>query len=354
MPFTASVDTYLLFFFSALGVFNGLLLAVYFLFVARPWHISNGFMGALLLALCIRVGKSVFYYFNDDLSGIYIQIGITGCAFIGPFLYFYLHSLIYPDGKMNRRWIYHMLILLPVVLGMGIFYPYRAYYDMWQAWMMDGIYLEWLGYLIAGGVIVYPVLKKRFQAGEKLSPQEFWMGNVYIGTSLIWLAYTTSYITSYISGAITFSFLTYLLGVWYVFRRKKQSILFRQSEKAAPKKLDEARAAALLKRFHQLMEEEAPYQNPQLKSRDLAQSMDISVNELSMFLNGNLGKRFTDCINAYRVARARQLMASHPHYTLEAIGYEAGFHSKSTFYSAFKKVSGVTPARFRKQQASTA
>ncbi|MEM9858038.1 MAG: AraC family transcriptional regulator, partial [Bacteroidota bacterium] len=76
----------LLFFFSALGAFNGLVIGLYFLLVAKPRAASNYFLGLLLLALSIRIGKSVIYYFNPDLAGIYLQLGISGCLFIGPSL----------------------------------------------------------------------------------------------------------------------------------------------------------------------------------------------------------------------------------------------------------------------------
>ena len=59
----------LLFFFSALGAFNGVVIGLYFLLVAKPKTASNYFLGILLLALSIRIGKSVFLYFNDDLAG---------------------------------------------------------------------------------------------------------------------------------------------------------------------------------------------------------------------------------------------------------------------------------------------
>ena len=84
----------IIFFFSALGAFNGFLLSLYFALVAKKRKFSNYFLAFLLLVLSIRIIKSVFFYFNRDLSNIFIQIGLSACTLIGQFLFLYIYLRI--------------------------------------------------------------------------------------------------------------------------------------------------------------------------------------------------------------------------------------------------------------------
>jgi len=54
--------------------------------------------------------------------------------------------------------------------------------------------------------------------------------------------------------------------------------------------------------------------------------------------------------NQYRVEAAKELLLKPDleHYSITSIGYQAGFNSKSTFYTAFKKFTNTTPGKFRK------
>jgi len=80
----------------------------------------------------------------------------------------------------------------------------------------------------------------------------------------------------------------------------------------------------------------------------------ISTSGLSKLMNTHSGSNFSDYINKYRVEEAKKLLGdnSFSAYTIVAIGLECGFNSKSTFYSAFKKFTGVTPTAFRKEATS--
>jgi YesN/AraC family two-component response regulator len=97
------------------------------------------------------------------------------------------------------------------------------------------------------------------------------------------------------------------------------------------------------------METEALYQNPDIKLKDLADKLNVSTHFLSQLLNDNLGQSFAQYINTLRVEESKDLIKNNHHFTLEAIGFEAGFSSKSSFYSTFKKITGVTPAMYKRQ-----
>ncbi|NJN50097.1 MAG: AraC family transcriptional regulator [Polaribacter sp.] len=60
---------------------------------------------------------------------------------------------------------------------------------------------------------------------------------------------------------------------------------------------------------------------------------------------------FTDFINQFRVDFAKQMLGNKEfkNYTITAIGLEAGFNSKSSFYAIFKKFTNVTPLEFQKK-----
>jgi AraC-like DNA-binding protein len=79
----------------------------------------------------------------------------------------------------------------------------------------------------------------------------------------------------------------------------------------------------------------------------VARKINISGHQLSQLLNDNLGKSFAAYINEYRIDRACELIANDRGIKLEEIGYEVGFNSKSTFYTAFKKHRGTTPSLYK-------
>jgi len=336
------------FFFSALGAFNGLLLSSYFFFFAKRRTVSHYFLGALLLALSLRVGKSVLFYFDHDLPKIYLQIGLSACFFIGPTLYFFLKSGLNSIKSLPRDWGIHLLVLFSLIALGGIILPYQQYPWVWNRVYVPIIYTEWAVYVAASGILMKEVLKKVFFQRAEAKPYDLWLASIYLINVLIFAAFLWAFWGGlpYISAAITFSFALYV-SIFILLNRKKNDDLFPSTSRTNSKKWSDEEAILWQNKLEQLMKEKQVFRNPNLKLQDLAQELRLSPHQLSQFLNDNLGKNFTQFINEYRILEACRLLEMDTLLSIEGIGDEVGFNSKSTFFSTFKKIKGVTPAKHR-------
>jgi AraC-like DNA-binding protein len=100
----------------------------------------------------------------------------------------------------------------------------------------------------------------------------------------------------------------------------------------------------------QLLEKDKLYKNPALSRSDIAAELNISEGYLSQTINQDLGKSIIQLIHEYRIMESKELLQnqSFRKYSLEAIGLESGFKSKSVFYDVFKTSTGMSPGEFRK------
>ncbi len=339
----------LLFFFSLLGAFNGLLLAAYFFLRKNGDSISNNYLGLLLLVLSIRIGKSVFFYFNRDLSAIYIHIGIIACLAIGPLLWLYLKSATQPGNKIKSGSLLHFIPLL-IVAVFSYFMPYTEYRPLWIQ-LIHIIYIQWMVYILLSFYQLRSIIQQILAKKEKRHPDSVWLLSILFGITLIWIAYFTNGYTSYIVGALSFSFVIYLLIMVIVLNKigmKNDGMI---KEKYAASRIHEDEAQTILKKVRHIMETEKPYKNPNLTMPELAKSLNITPHHLSQFINNNLGKNFSQFVNNYRIKEAATLLEATDHITIESIAYESGFNSLSTFYTAFKKERGMTPAVYKSNLA---
>jgi len=99
------------------------------------------------------------------------------------------------------------------------------------------------------------------------------------------------------------------------------------------------------------MEENKPYLDPDLKLNDLAKSIDCTSHHVSQVINQNLNKSYYEFINFYRINAVKERMSDSKYdkYTLLAIGQECGFRSRTSFYRAFKNLTGQTPYDYQVQ-----
>ncbi len=341
-----SIQQQLLFFFSAIGAFNSSLLSVYFLLFVKTKNLSNYLLGCLLAALSIRIWKSIFFYFNPDLSKIYLQIGLSACFFIGPLLYIFLKSRITPNSDKQKQWVWLLLLSVLIITLIGVWYPYSSYPKFWSGTMYKIINYQWLFFLTASAYILKTTWKRFWNKNEKLTFYDVLNLSVFLGVALIWLAYFTASYTSYIMGALSFSFALYLSIILFYQQQKQYGTSSGRKEKYAQSKIKPTQATPLLADLEQLLKTEKLYTNPNLTLAEVAMQLNISPHLLSQLLNDNMGKNFSQYINEFRIEEAKVLLSKNKHFKMEIIAENCGFNSNSTFYSAFKKITDTTPAKF--------
>lgn len=98
-----------------------------------------------------------------------------------------------------------------------------------------------------------------------------------------------------------------------------------------------------------LMKEEKPYLDPDLRLAELASKLGISTSHFSEVLHYCFKENFYNFINFYRILEAQELMKK-PLYKeakIIAIAFDAGFKSKTTFNRVFKNFTGQTPSEYR-------
>ncbi|WP_159099178.1 MULTISPECIES: helix-turn-helix domain-containing protein [Aquimarina] len=217
----------------------------------------------------------------------------------------------------------------------------------WTKYILFAINMQWLCHILISGWLFFMHINKLSSKKEKNHPINLWIGLLLISVTLLWLLYFFVSFSYFVVGSITFSALFYSFFLYFVFNKKVRTKIFPIQKKNIIEKIDNSTEAVIIIKLNTLMIEQKPYKNPNLKLKDLAEYLELSSHQVSQLLNDNLGKSFSEFTNEYRIEEAKQLIQSNSKYTLEAIGNESGFNSKSMFYKYFKSIVGMTPKKYK-------
>jgi len=90
------------------------------------------------------------------------------------------------------------------------------------------------------------------------------------------------------------------------------------------------------------------FQRDELSLRLLAKHINELPSYVTQTLNTEIGESFFDYVNRWRIEEASRRLASSDDTVLD-IATGVGFNSRSSFYNAFKKITGMTPSAYRKK-----
>ena len=95
---------------------------------------------------------------------------------------------------------------------------------------------------------------------------------------------------------------------------------------------------------------------PELSADELGEKLSAPRHHIYYCLNTVIGEKFTSLKAKYRVRHAQKLLIELDlnRYTIDSIGLSSGFSSRSSFYAAFREITGITPSDFLTQNGRSA
>lgn len=148
---------------------------------------------------------------------------------------------------------------------------------------------------------------------------------------------------------VFFLFLVYVLGFYglkqkMIFRGQKSDGLIKYEKSVLAQK----KKSEIKKVIFDMFSNKQPYLNPDFNMDLLSEQSGFPKYQITEVLSTEIKKNFFQLVNSYRVEEVKKhLENKNNKYSIEAIGYECGFNSKSSFYTIFKKHTGKTPTQYR-------
>jgi AraC-like DNA-binding protein len=362
-------------FLALLIVILFLLFSAFLLSVKTKKKLSNQLLAAFLIITAIDI--SAFFYAEFIQLPLNLEmLRNSVSAFKNPLLFLYILSVIYANFKLKGK---HLVHLLPWIFTILVLMPnfFLANNEAKIAFSnnfdtnLEVQFLSYLGdvlsfaYLIAE---VYYIVRYRKLLLENFTDKVAfksynWLKQLalllLIGQALTWIK---NYARVHQSLESTNSLRTIVLlfGVfficWLFLKAVNSPKLFKgidvdlQTSKELKPLKEEDEIKAKISLLTNFMEDKKPYLNAGLTIRSLSEEMKMNPRYLSVLINQNLNLHFFDFVNEYRIKEAMKILKnpSNKMVTVLEILYEVGFNSKSSFNTAFKKHTGLTPTQFRK------
>jgi AraC-like DNA-binding protein len=157
--------------------------------------------------------------------------------------------------------------------------------------------------------------------------------------------------------AFAYSFSQYLLSYYGVPHDNKNTSLvmnpsspgFEIKEKYRKSQLTQSGADSLAERIVEYLQQSRHYANPELGLQTISEALSVSPHMVSQAINQSLHLNYYDLINKFRVEEACRILRNpkNKYISIMEVALLAGFSSKSSFYSVFKKLTGVTPLLYQ-------
>ncbi len=357
--------------------------ALFLFFNRNGRKLSNLLLGGFFASMGLNVIDGYFLFRGVYDAIPHFAFWLNGApALLGPLLYFYTRSVLFKDFKLQWSHLWHTgLFFLIFVLFFFIYHVHPIDYKLFfldKSRSYAGVEIIIGNLVLISQVGLYLIFSfkmiRQYQSAAESRFSDIKQRQIswlrfnllsYTFVFLLILFLSAARFTIWdgqlnLVGILIFSIilLCFILSVLY--RALSQSNVFTdlkesdsQIKKYAYSNLSDTEKQIHFQRLMDLMESQKPWLNPKLTIGDLASEMNISAKTLSQVINETTGNSFFDFINRRRVNAAQSLLLNslEEKVTISEIMYEVGFNSKSSFNSAFRKYTGLTPSEFKLRNA---
>lgn len=339
----------------------------------RKWKPENLVLSSLLLTVCV-IELFLYLWFSGNLIRLpfFYPLLVPFVFFIGPLFYLYLFYLTHDTLSLRPLLMVHFIpgILMGAVAFSGQLWPGEATTAVIARGLANPEELGlgplrgilFAGILMVQGYFIY-FLQKFVRIWKPGTRKDRKMLHIFLVTlSAVLLAsaiflFLLENIQAFgrLSGVLISILFVY---IYILSQRHPELLLFlvqetkkNRYEKSQIKNID---LNALQEQLRSLMEEEKIFCDEDLSLKKLAAELDITAHQLSEFLNEVMKLSFKGLLHKYRVQEAERLLVAEPDRSTLSIGLAVGYNSSSAFHAAFRRETGQSPGKFRKDRLKTA
>lgn len=376
-----------------LAAAQGILLAI-LIFQKYRKLFANRFLGSMMLLYSIILIQMLLTDLEVDRKFPHLMIIPIGISLLmGPLHYLYARSLIRSTTKIKKAdWLHFLpFALYELLIIPELFQPSQELAAEMQKIYVEGLPIKYFifNWLVLFQILTYMILtvfiinrfsnsiKNVFSTIEKVKLD--WLRNItYMGIFVISIFFIENIFMlaginlSHFFNLTSFLFAIFIYIMGYMGLLKSEIFAEPRVAKSISELPDLAyqnriepgethpkyeksglspeKAKKYLSVLLNLMEDQKPHTNSDLTLSQLADTLSITPHNLSEILNTQLNQSFFDFINHYRVEEVKKALVDpeKQHFTLLAIGFDAGFNSKTAFNTIFKKYTDMTPSEYRR------
>jgi AraC-like DNA-binding protein len=358
--------------------FMGFTLAIISLLASRKSHPIKYSLSSLLLVTSLVIILGSLHFSGKTIHAIHLfRLDSPFHYLLGPAIYFYTYTILHPNFKYRTI---HLLHLLPFLLNFIELLPFylsspENKVANYLVFLNKGSVIMPFHYLMKTFLfsfyfIAQFFLLKKYRLVElienKTNSYLFYWFIIYMSSQFILIAGVfLDLITGLKLFADPYRF-SMLMIAFFHFSVIIGLLLFPEllygtlavdtkvTEKYSRSKLTDTEKNQILNLLYDFIKrEDKPFLNEKITLAEVSKLLNVGPHQISQVINEKTNCNFNDFINSYRIEESKKLLisASHSNLTIDAIAQKAGFNSKSAFYRAFKKNTGITPKEFIEARA---